>query len=111
MNYDGKRFRPTQQSANSETKEDTIFYYVQRGNILTASYQGGGIVQGQLIGLVDAAGNIDMRYQQVNLAGELMTGTCQSTPELLPNGKLRLHEQWQWTSGDCTAGSSVLEEF
>ena len=39
-----------------------------------------------------------------------MTGICQSTPELLPNGKLRLHEAWQWTAGDRSKGSSVIEE-
>ena len=89
MNYNGKRFRPAQQSANSETSQDTVFLYQQQGNILTASYTGGNVVQGQLIGLVDPEGKIDMRYHQINDAGKLMTGTCSSTPELLPGGKLR----------------------
>ncbi|HQV75060.1 MAG TPA: n-acetylglutamate synthase, partial [Flavobacteriales bacterium] len=60
--------------------------------------------------LVDADGCIDMRYHQVNDRGVLMTGTCRSVPEVMPNGKIRFHETWQWTSGDGTAGSSVLEE-
>ena len=111
INYHGKQFRPASQTANSETSAETVFHYQQEGQILTAQYQGGNIVQGQLIGLVDAQGQIEMRYQQVNTAGELMTGRCTSTPEQLPNGKLRLHEQWQWTSGDQSSGSSVLEEI
>jgi len=41
----------------------------------------------------------------------LMTGTCHSTPELLENGKIRLIENWQWTSGDKSKGNSVLEEL
>jgi hypothetical protein len=51
-----------------------------------------------------------MRYHQVNDKGELMTGTCSSVPEILPDGKIRLHETWQWTSGDQSAGTSIIEE-
>lgn len=110
MNYHNKRFRPVQNTPNGETSEETIFHYTQSGPILTCSYQGGRIVHGHLIGLVDADGNIDMRYHQVNDEGKLMTGQCLSTPEWLPNGKIRLHEEWQWTSGDHSSGSSILEE-
>jgi hypothetical protein len=51
-----------------------------------------------------------MRYHHVNTNGELMTGICRSTPELLPSGKIRLHEEWQWTSGDGSKGKSIVEE-
>jgi hypothetical protein len=46
----------------------------------------------------------------VNIQGELMTGICRSTPEILPDGRIRLHESWQWTSGDESRGFSVVEE-
>jgi hypothetical protein len=110
MNYHNKKFQPVSNTKNGETSEETLFYYQQEGNILTCSYSGGQIVCGQLIGLVDADGNIDMRYQQVNTKGELMTGICQSTPEILTDGRIRLHEIWQWTSGDQSKGNSILEE-
>ncbi|MCX2480261.1 n-acetylglutamate synthase [Pedobacter sp. MC2016-15] len=111
INYDQKQFRPIRNSDNGETSGDTIFHYQQQGNILTAVYSGGQIKSGQLIGLVDEQGNIDMRYHQVNLKAELMTGKCRSTPEILPNGKIRLHEVWEWTSGDLSHGESVIEEI
>ena len=76
-----------------------------------AAYSGGKIIKGQLIGLVDQDGHIDMRYHQVNIFGELMTGVCKSTPEIMPNGKIRLHENWEWTSGDKSSGNSVIEEL
>lgn len=110
MNYNDKIFRPVSNTDNGETSGDTVFYYRQTGTILTAAYSGGKILQGHLIGLVDAAGNIDMRYHQVNDQGELMTGMCRSTPELLANGKIRLHETWEWTSGDRSQGQSIIEE-
>ena len=55
-------------------------------------------------------GNIDMRYHLVNEKAELMTGTCISKPEILNNGKIRLHESWEWTSGDKSKGQSIIEE-
>lgn len=111
INYHNKTFRPIQNTENGETSGETIFLYRQEGNILIAAYSGGKIIKGQLIGLVDQNGNIDMRYHQVNIFGELMTGVCKSTPEIMPNGKIRLHEKWEWTSGDKSSGNSVIEEL
>jgi len=110
INYDNKIFKPVTNTENGETSDETIFRYKQTENILTAEYKGGKIISGHLIGLVDHDGNIEMRYHQVNKQGELMTGTCSSKPELLANGKIRLHETWQWTSGDQSKGQSIIEE-
>ncbi len=110
MNYNGRTFRPVSNTENGETSGETLFRYKQVGNILTSEYAGGRIKQGHLIGLVDDAGNIDMRYHQVNDKNELMTGVCRSVPEILANGKIRLHEEWKWTSGDSSQGRSIIEE-
>lgn len=111
MDYNNKKFRPVHCSENAATTEATIFEYKQKGNILTAEYQGGPIAKGHLIGLVDPEGNIEMRYHQIHKNGELMTGTCFSKPELSVTGKIRLFEKWKWTSGDKSSGESVLEEI
>lgn len=110
INYQGKTFRPVVQAANGEVSDATVFHYRQTGNIVTADYTGGSIVQGHLIALVEADGCLNMRYHQVNDRGELRTGICRSVPERLADGRLRLHETWQWTSGDRSAGTSVVEE-
>lgn len=111
VNYHNRRFRPVQNSKNGETSAETEFHYLQKGNIITGTYNGGDIVLGNLIAIVNEKSELDMRYQQVNKHGELMTGICKSTPEILPNGKIRLHEKWQWTSGDNSSGESVIEEI
>lgn len=111
INYHDKLFRPVSNSENGETSGETVFHYKQDGNILTGEYSGGKIKKGLLIGLVDENGKIEMRYSQVNDKNELMTGICISTPEILPNGKIRLHEKWQWTSGDKSKGNSIIEEI
>ena len=111
MNYNDKKFRPISNTENSETSNETLFHYKQVGTILTAEYSGGKIKQGHLIGLVDQLGTIEMRYHQINDKNELMTGICISKPEILENGKIRLHENWEWTSGDKSKGTSIIEEL
>jgi hypothetical protein len=111
INYHNKRFRTVSNSANGEVDAETIFYYHQDQNIVTATYIGGAVRRGQLIGLVDEKGCLDMRYQHINNNGVLMTGICRSVPETLEHGKIRIHEHWQWTSGDGSKGNSVLEEI
>ena len=111
MNYNNKYFKPVQTSKNGETTDETIFHYKQSGSTITANYQGGTILKGHLIGIVNSEGHISMRYHHVNTKGELMTGICESTPEVLSNGKIRLHEEWKWTSGDCSHGKSIVEEI
>lgn len=111
INYDGKYFRPVSNTENGETSGDTLFKYTQEGNLLISEYSGGKIKYGHLIGLVDENGNIDMRYHQINDNGAIMTGLCKSIPELMANGKIRLHESWEWTSGDRSKGHSIIEEL
>ncbi len=110
IDYNGKIFRPILNSENGETSSETVFIYYQTGNILTSEYSGGMITKGHLIGIVDKNGSIDMRYHQVNNKNEIMTGICKSKPEILENGKIRIHESWEWTSGDKSKGQSIIEE-
>ncbi|MEO6406955.1 MAG: hypothetical protein ABIY51_03400 [Ferruginibacter sp.] len=110
INYHNKIFKAKGISANAEVTEDTLFHYRQVGNIVMGTYQGSKIKVGQLIAITGENGNLDMRYQHVNKSDEIMTGTCTSVPEILENGKIRLHEKWQWTSGDLSTGSSIIEE-
>lgn len=110
INYNNKIFKPVSNTENGETSQETIFIYKQNANILTSQYSGGKIKTGHLIGLVDSNGEIEMSYQQINDRNELMTGICKSKPEILPNGKIRLHETWRWTSGDYSSGNSIIEE-
>jgi hypothetical protein len=111
IQYHNKYFRPVQNTENGETSNETVFHCWQEGNILTSEYKGGKIIKGHLIGIVDEDGNMDMRYHQVNDKNEIMTGICRSVPEILPSGKIRLHETWKWTSGDCSEGRSIIDEL
>lgn len=110
LDYNNKIFKSIDSSANAEVSGETLFHYHQKGQVVWAEYSGGVIVNGHLIAKVGAAGELDMIYHHINTDLELMTGTCQSTPEVLADGRLRLHERWQWTTGDNSEGTSVVEE-
>jgi len=110
IDYNGRIFRSVSNSANGEVSNETVFHYKQQGYTITATYSGGNIADGGLWATADEAGNMNMRYQHVNIHGEFLTGICFSKPEILPNGKIRLHEKWQWTCGDYSHGEPVVEE-
>ncbi len=111
MDYDGKTFRSIENSETGEVSAETVFNYRQKGDLVWAEYSGGEIVFGTLIAKVVAGDCLEMRYQHLNNRGELMTGKCFSTPEILADGRIRLHEKWQWTCGDHSSGNSTIEEI
>ena len=111
INYDNKFFVSVKNMANGEVSSDTVFHYWQHDGVVWATYTGGSIRWGTLIATVSANGDLDMRYHHINTVGELMTGECRSKPEVLADGRIRLHEAWQWTSGDRSKGNSIVEEM
>ena len=111
LDYQGRRFRSVTNSGTGEVGPSTVFRYHQDGDVVWATYTGGAIRFGTLLAKADGEGRLDARYQRVNDSGELMTGECRSTPEVLPDGRLRLHETWRWTSRGLSSGESVVEEL
>ena len=110
MDYGGRRFGSVENSASGEVGPETVFEYRQEGDVVWATYSG-GVRFGTLIGRRGDDDRLDARYGHVNGAGELITGECRSTPEVLSDGRVRLHEEWRWTSGDHSSGRSVVEEI
>ncbi|CAH0997316.1 hypothetical protein EMA8858_03447 [Emticicia aquatica] len=111
INYHQKTFQSITNTINGEVSEETLFYYQQKDNIVWAEYSGGAIIKGFLIAKVLENSVLDMRYEHINKSGELMTGICVSRPEILADGRVRLYEKWQWTSGDFSSGESIIEEI
>jgi hypothetical protein len=111
INYDGKIFRTIVNTENGEVSKETIFYYHQMNCKVWAEYSGGDIVHGHLVAIADDSGNLVMSYHHINKDNEIMTGRCHSRPELLDDGRLRMHEEWEWTCKDRSKGYSVIEEI
>ena len=110
IDYNGRKFVPKMNSENGEVDEQTLFSYHQNGDLLWGQYCGGDIRKGFLVGNVLPNGELDFVYHHINRNREIKTGKCHSRPNVLENGKIELHEQWEWTSGDCSRGESLLAE-
>ena len=110
-NFDSRIFLTTANTANGNCTSDTRFRYRQSGSRIWATYDGGAVRFGSIVAVGDSRGRLDMRYQHVDIANQLRTGKCTASPELLTDGRIRLHEEWQWTNGDFSEGRSVVEEI
>ena len=111
VDLDGRRFRAISNSSSGDSDGDTVFEYHQDGAVVWATYAGGGVRFGTLIAAVLDDGRLDMRYHQVAADGAIKSGRCHSVPEELPDGRVRLHETWEWTEGGTGSGTSVVEEI
>ena len=111
IDYNNRVFRSVENSPGGDVDGSTVFQYRQEGNIVWATYAGGAVAFGTLTALVLEDGHLDMRYQHVATTGSIKTGRCISTPETLPDGRLRLHEAWRWTEGGEGTGRSCVEEM
>jgi hypothetical protein len=110
IDYDNRYFRSVGNVDGGDVDPDTLFHYRQEGDVVWATYRGGRVAFGTLTALVLPDGRLDMRYQQISKDGIIKTGRCLSTPEILSDGRLRLHESWSWIEGAVGTGQSRIEE-
>lgn len=108
--YEGRVFRAVSNSVSGEVSGDTVFWYRQEGDVVWAEYSGGDVIKGFLVGTAAPDGRLEFSYQHVNRNKAVRIGACSTVPEVLPDGRLRLHEEWRWLNGGCESGRSVLEE-
>jgi len=111
ISYEGRRFSPVANTKNGESAGDTVFRYHQDGSTVWAEYSGGAIEKGFIVGTAHPGGELDFAYEHINDESVVRTGRCHSIPEILSDGRIRLHEKWTWTSGDCSSGESTLDEI
>ena len=111
INYHGRKFSGISNTPNGQVSGDTIFHYEQHENILKASYSGGSIIQGEMLGQVLDYNSLYFAYHHIDVNGQLRSGYCHSVAEVLADGRIRLHEKWEWTHGGEGKGDSVVEEI
>lgn len=110
MDYSNRVFRAVTNAATGDVGSETRFHYHQSGHVVWGTYAGGSVAFGTLIATKLADGRLNMRYQHVTTEGLIKTGRCTSTPEVLDDGRVRLHEIWTWTEGGNGDGQSCVEE-
>lgn len=110
IDYDGRFFVPRENTENGEVDGQTLFRYHQSGTDFSAEYSGGDVKKGSMIGKVSDNGELDFFYHHLNMKDEIRAGKCHSVPAINAEGKIELHEEWQWLNGDCSCGRSVVVE-
>lgn len=111
IDYNGRRFRGVKNYDSGDLTRETLFEYYQEGLVVWGTFSGGGVLKGVLLARVLDDDSLDMVWQYVNRSGQLVRGTCLSCPQLLPDGRLRLHESWIIECEKQVAGESVIEEI
>jgi hypothetical protein len=91
-----------------EASAATVFEYHEDDGVVWARYHGGAVRLGFLVG-TRKGDRLDFRYSQLNESGETANGHCSTTVSVLPDGRLRLSEDWVWES-KSGSGASVMEE-
>lgn len=108
MNYDNKRFRPVGGRTGEESR---VAVYRQHGDLLWGEFVGGHARRGVLTGTSASDGRLEFGYCMVLDTGEVVSGHCRSTPEILADGRIRLHETWERYGAQASAGVSCIEEI
>lgn len=110
IDYDGRTFASLAAETAGDDGYGPLGHYHQRGDIVWAEFAGGAVVRGSLVGSCAADGTLTLAYSQLLRSGEVVSGRCTTTPELLHDGRLRLREQWQRFDDDCSTGVSHIVE-
>jgi hypothetical protein len=105
---DGVRMRAVRTAGAGEVDADTLFTFTQEGSTVWAHYAGGAVQVGYLVGRL-ASGRLSFRYSQVDRRGAVHGGRSVCDIEVLPDGRVRLLEHFQWESREGS-GTNVLEE-
>jgi hypothetical protein len=107
INYDGKRFRKV---LKDPADDAPTALYRQRGDLVWAEFAGGDVRRGSLAGTRDADGVISFSYSMVLDDGRVVSGHSVNTPEVLDDGRIRLHERWERYGAHADSGISSIEE-
>jgi|GEM_PF-308115 len=92
-------------SPASAISRDTWFEFHERDGVVEASYTGGEIVTGRLVGRRDQD-RVSTAYTQLRVDGRLQTGTATMLVEIGTGGQVLLIEDYTWSDG--TMGRNVL---
>ena len=109
ISYHDMYFVGVENYDSGDLTAETIFHYRQHDDLVWGTFEGGRALHGNLIAKILVDGKLEMVWQYLNQDGEFVSGKCISKPEILSDGRIRLHESWQ-IAGSGETGQSVIEE-
>lgn len=105
---DGYHFAAVRDTSGGEVGPETVFNYHEADGEVWATYAGGAVRRGFLVG-TRTGDTLTFRYCQLNQGGATSTGSCVSTITRDTAGKLRMKETWAWESKPGKGTSEVAE--
>lgn len=113
FHFHNKTFRVVRNDGPSaEVTTETTFHFTQRNEegiqIVEASYSGGGVLWGRLIGTLEGD-RMRHAYVQINHQGKFSSGESTDEISLLQSGKIQLIDRWQWKTREGQ-GVCIFEE-
>jgi len=105
LNLDLRIFKPLEISPDSDLSSETFFEFQERDHVVEASYRGGAILRGYLLGRRDDD-RVLTAYTQLLTNGSRRTGTAEMRVEQGADDRMFLTEDYRWSGG--TVGRNVL---
>lgn len=109
MNLNNKKFILIE-NKNGLSSHETVFHYYQKGNVITATYKGGAIKEGFIVGKQTQDSKVELLFQCLTEEGALKVGESKGVISENQDGKFKLKFEWKWLNGDLSGGISEYIE-
>ena len=106
---DGKVFTVADNSSAGTVDGRTRFVFTERDGSVRATYAGGDVAFGSIVGRRKSETHISLLYQCETVAGELRAGEADVALEATERGMV-LSMDWQWLTGGQERGTSAYVE-
>jgi hypothetical protein len=90
---------------------DTVFHYQVDGAALRATYRGGRVTLGHVVGRATGGDAIETLYHSLTADGELLAGWSRGRVGVDADGRTTLDFEWGWLAGAEGGGESSYVEL
>ena len=109
INLDGLRMNAVDTDDSGVSDADTLFEFHQEGANVWATYAGGSVARGYLVGIVRGA-ELEFRYCQMEADGALDGGHSNCVLKRNRDGLVQIVEFFEWASRPGS-GTNVIQEL
>ena len=106
MNLAGTTFRAVSNSANGNLNSETEMRFTDDDRIVVGVYSGGTIAAGHVLAKRIGESELDVLYHGATTEGIHNAGKARATFAADDDGRMRMHLEWQWLTGDQSKGRS-----
>lgn len=109
ISLDGIQMRVVSTADTGTANAKTLFRFTQVGEVVSASYSGGEVRLGYLVGVISPEG-LRFRYVQLDMEGRLDGGYSTCEISRTHDGRIRLTKHFNWDAREGS-GTNVFEEL